>query len=91
MSGSVWVGVWRFTNDWVPQAAPLLPWTALAPLVDPAAPAAAWAPALALWLPLAVLAVPAAAAAGARRERPGWRRSARPARAALGAAAGGAA
>jgi hypothetical protein len=91
MYASVWVGVWRYTIDWVPQAAPFLPWSALAPLVDPSAPASAWAPALALWLPLAVLAVPAAAAMGARREHPGWGRGARPARAALGAAAGGAA
>jgi hypothetical protein len=91
MYASVWGGVWQFTIQWVPQAAPLLPWSALAPLVEPAAPVWAWAPALALWLPLAVLAVPAAAAVGARREHPGWGRSTRPAGAALGAAAGGAA
>jgi hypothetical protein len=91
VNASVWAAVWWLTRDLAAGAAPLLPWTALAPLVGPPTPAAAWAPALALWLPLAVLAVLAAAALGARLEHRGWGRSARPERAALGAAAGGAA
>jgi hypothetical protein len=91
VNASVWAAVWWLTRELDLGAAPLLPWTALAPLVGPPTPASAWAPALALWLPLAVLAVPAAAALGARFEHKVWGRSARPARPALGAAAGGAA
>jgi hypothetical protein len=88
---SVWAAVWWLTRELAPGVAALLPWTALAAIVGPPAPASAWAPALALWLPLAVLAVPAAAAIGARLEHKEWGRSARSARPALGAAAGGAA
>jgi hypothetical protein len=88
---SVWAAVWWLTRELAPGVAALLPWTVLAAIVGPPAPAATWAPALTLWLPLAVLAVPAAAAVGARFEHKEWGRSARPARPAVGAAAGGAA